>query len=72
MTRDPIDYFAVSRCNGQWALVGYAVEGDESPGVLEWTGSAWQGGVCAKYRDPSDWTKSTGVPDEYWIGCIVS
>jgi hypothetical protein len=61
----------VSSCNGRWAvLIVVRPDLTEDYPLLEWTGSAWRGGACERYRDPNDWTKSPVVPAEYWGPCI--
>jgi hypothetical protein len=67
---DPIVGFTVDACNERWAAVSYGVNEQDDAALLEWNGSAWETGACQKYRDPSDWTKSTVVPPEFWIPCI--
>jgi hypothetical protein len=71
MVGEPIVALDVVACDGKWAAVGYGRGGQDDAGLLEWTGAAWQGGVCQQYRDPDDWTKSPVVPDQFWIACIV-
>ncbi|MCZ7631438.1 MAG: hypothetical protein M5U19_21350 [Microthrixaceae bacterium] len=62
----------VSACNGKWAtLLVIRPDLTEDYPLLEWTGSAWQGGACERYRDPNDWTRSSVVPPEFWGACIV-
>lgn len=62
----------VTACDGRWAVLT-VIRPDltEDYPLLEWNGSAWQGGACERYRDPNDWTKSKVVPSNFWHACIV-
>jgi hypothetical protein len=68
---EPIVGFTVEGCDDRWAFVSYGVGGQDDVALLEWDGATWQRGACQRYRDPVDWMKSSVVPAEFWIACIV-
>lgn len=69
---DASDIVTVDACDGKWAMLTITVPPDmiDIGNVVEWNGSAWQGGVCQRYVDPNDWTRSDVVPMPYWGVCI--